>query len=150
MQIIGLWVTLLHISEQTCSAKFTQEIKDTRAKENQRAKFEGHFTGNPMPEIVWEFDGKVLENSKEIEIKHSKNKTTLTFHEAKIENNGYYTCRVKNELGSDRTRAQLTVTSKFFLKKNKYLLYHNDSHIVMTFKLDLPIPDATSIYWNIL
>jgi len=63
-----------------------------------------------MPEIVWEFDGKVLENSKEIEIKHSKNKTTLTFHEAKIENNGYYTCRVKNELGSDRTRAQLTVT----------------------------------------
>ena len=117
MQIIGLWVTLLNISEQTCSAKFTQEIKDTRAKENQRAKFEGHFTGNPMPEIVWEFDGKVLENSKEIEIKHSKNKTTLTFHEAKIENNGYYTCRVKNELGSDRTRAQLTVTSKFFFLK---------------------------------
>ena len=99
-----------------------------------------------MPEIVWEFDGKVLENSKEIEIKHSKNKTTLTFHEAKIENNGYYTCRVKNELGSDRTRAQLTVTSKFFFFfLNKYLLYHNDSHIVMTFKLDLPIPDA-SIY----
>merc|ERR1712088_780458 len=86
------------LDQQTCSAKFTQEIKDTRAKENQRAKFEGHFTGNPMPEIVWEFDGKVLENSKEIEIKHSKNKTTLTFHEAKI------------EMGSDRTRAQLTVT----------------------------------------
>ena len=66
-----------------------------------------------MPEIVWEFNGKELENSKEIEIKHSKNKTSLTFQEAKIENNGYYTCRVKNELGSDRTRAQLTVTSKF-------------------------------------
>merc|ERR1712226_1322976 len=99
------------LDQQTCSAKFTQEIKDTRAKENQKAKFEGHFTGNPMPEIVWEFDGKELENSKDIEIKHSKNKTSLTFNEAKIVNNGYYTCRVKNELGGDRTRAQLTVTT---------------------------------------
>merc|ERR1712008_239291 len=58
-----------------------------------------------------EFDGKELENSKDIEIKHSKNKTSLTFNEAKIVNNGYYTCRVKNELGSDRTRARLTVTT---------------------------------------
>ena len=79
-----------------------------------------------MPEIVWEFDGKVLENSKEIEIKHSKNKTSLTFQEAKIENNGYYTCRVKNELGSDRTRAQLTVTSKFLkIQKSRRDLLHS-------------------------
>ena len=39
----------------------------------------------------------------------------------------------------------LPLLVSFFLKENKYLLYHNDSHIVMTSKLDLPIPDA-SIY----
>merc|ERR1712020_232726 len=32
-----------------------------------------------------------------------------TIFEGKVENNGYYTCRVKNKLGSDRTRALLTV-----------------------------------------
>ena len=100
-------------SEQTCSAKFTQELKDTRAKETHKVKLEAMFSGNPMPEIVWEFDGKVIENSKNIQIKVKDRRTTLTIFEAAMEHNGHYTCRVKNPLGSDRTRALLTVSSKF-------------------------------------
>ena len=104
---------LIHIfSEQTCSAKFTQEIKDCRVKEGMKARFEAGFAGNPKPDIVWEFDGKQLENSKAWQIKHKEGRTTLTIFEGAMEHNGYYTCRVKNQLGSDRTRALLTVSSK--------------------------------------
>ena len=82
-------------------------------KEAQKAKFEAHFAGNPKPEVTWEKEGKVIENSKEMAIKIKDGKTSLTIAEAAIDMNGYYTCRVKNQLGSDRTRALLTVSSKF-------------------------------------
>ena len=80
--------------------------------EGQKAKFEATWTGNPLPEIVWELDGNPLENNKDMQIKNKDHKTSLTIFEGKVENNGYYTCRVKNKLGSDRTRALLTVKSK--------------------------------------
>ena len=63
--------------------------------------------------MTWEKEGKVIENSKEMAIKIKDGKTSLTIAEAAIDMNGYYTCRVKNQLGSDRTRALLTVSSKF-------------------------------------
>merc|ERR1719189_1417401 len=109
------WVTKMEeiqkrLSEQTCSAKFTQEIKDCRVKEGMKARFEAGFAGNPKPDIVWEFDGKQLENTKDWQIKHKEGRSTLTIFEGAMEHNGYYTCRVKNQLGSDRTRALLTVS----------------------------------------
>ena len=100
------------IPEQTCSAKFTQEIKDCRILEGQKAKFEGIYTGNPPPEVTWEFNGQLIENSKDIQIKVKDHRTSLTIMEGKTSHNGHYTCRVKNELGSDRTRALLTVKGK--------------------------------------
>lgn len=106
---------LFFFVEQKCSAKFTQEIKDQRVKEGMKAKFEAHFAGNPKPEITWEFDGKLIENSKNIQIKIKEGKTTLTIMESAMEHNGYYTCRVKNNLGSDRTRGLITVSSKYKL-----------------------------------
>merc|ERR1711879_340503 len=109
------WVTRMEeiqkkLDEQTCSAKFTQEIKDCRVKEGQKAKFEAHFAGNPKPDVTWEKEGKEIENSKEMAIKVKKGSTSLTIAESAMDMNGYYTCRVKNPLGSDRTRALLTVS----------------------------------------
>ena len=99
-------------SEQTCSAKFTSEIKDLRVKEGQKAKFECAFAGNPPPEVVWEKDGKVLENTKEMAIKVKGGKTSLTIAECTMDMSGYFTVKIKNPLGSDRTRSSLTVSSK--------------------------------------
>ena len=98
--------------EQTCSAKFTSEIKDLRVKEGQKAKFECAFAGNPPPEVVWEKDGKVLENTKEMAIKVKGGKTSLTIAECTMDMSGYFTVKIKNPLGSDRTRSSLTVSSK--------------------------------------
>ena len=38
---------------------------------------------------------------------------SLTIFETTMEMTGYYTCIAKNELGTDTTRAGLTVNSKF-------------------------------------
>ena len=117
MTILSKWSNFcfLLISEQTCSAKFTQEIKDCRILEGQKAKFEGVYTGNPPPEVTWEFNGVLIENDKDIQIKVKDHRTSLTILEGKTSHNGHYTCRVKNELGSDRTRALLTVKGKKML-----------------------------------
>jgi len=109
------WVTRMEeiqkkLDEQTCSAKFTSEIKDLRVKEGQKAKFECAFAGNPPPDVVWEKDGKVLENSKEMQIKVKGGKTSLTIAECAMDMSGYFTVKIKNPLGSDRTRSSLTVS----------------------------------------
>ncbi len=109
---IKSYVVLFTFAEQKCSAKFTQEIKEVRAKEGTKVKFEAKFEGNPPPEVTWEKDGKLLENSSEMQIKIKDNRTTLTIFECKPPMNGFYTCRCKNNLGSDRTRGSLTVQSK--------------------------------------
>ena len=77
-----------------------------------KAKFEAHFAGNPKPEVIWEFDGKAIENSKNMQIKIKEGKTSLTIFEAANEHNGYYTCRVKNPIGQDKTRGLCTVSSE--------------------------------------
>merc|ERR1712029_1284447 len=109
------WVTRMEeiqkkLDEQTCSAKFTSEIKDLRVKGGQKAKFECAFAGNPPPKVVWEKDGKVLENTKEMAIKVKGGNTSLTIAECTMDMSGYFTVKIKNPLGSDRTRSSLTVS----------------------------------------
>ena len=51
------------------AAKFIREIKEVRNKEGMRARFEAVFAGNPKPEVNWYFQGKLLEESANIQIK---------------------------------------------------------------------------------
>ncbi|CAB4067574.1 unnamed protein product [Lepeophtheirus salmonis] len=97
------------LSEQQQSAKFTQEIKEVRIKEGMKAKFEATFAGNPKPEITWYFNNEPLKNSKNIQIKVKEIRTILTLIECNNEMAGYYTCKARNPLGGDSTRASLTV-----------------------------------------
>jgi hypothetical protein len=55
--------------------KFIREIKEVRLKEGMRGRFEAVFAGNPKPEITWYFQGKQLENSKNVQIKVHNSKT---------------------------------------------------------------------------
>ena len=116
-------LTTFFILEQESSAKFTSELKDQRGVDGMKLKLEAFFAGNPEPEVTWEGkDGKPIENSKNIQVKVKPGRTTMTVFEAQQEHNGYYTCRVKNKLGSDRTRGQLTVKSKYYKTKVSFSL----------------------------
>merc|ERR1711997_998760 len=92
------------------AAKFIREIKEVRNKEGMRARFEAVFAGNPKPEVNWYFQGKLLEESTNIQIKIREDTTSLTVMECKQEHNGYYECKIINDLGEDKTRASLTVS----------------------------------------
>ena len=102
-------------SEQQHSAKITQELREVRIKEGLKAKYEASFAGNPKPEIIWQFNGVDIVDSTRIRIKVRDTKTTLTIHDVTAADAGQYTLRVKNDLGSDVTRAGLTISSKSFL-----------------------------------
>merc|ERR1719435_596631 len=100
--------------------KFIREIKEGRIKEGQRAKFEAGFAGNPKPEVTWYFQGQVLKNSKNVQIKIREDSSTLTLIDCGFDNAGYYECKAVNELGSDKTRASLTVNKMTSDEKAEY------------------------------
>merc|ERR1719474_707799 len=100
--------------------KFIREIKESRIKEGQRARFEAGFAGNPKPDITWYFQGQILKNSKNVQIKIRDDSSTLTLIDCGFDNAGYYECKAVNQLGSDKTRASLTVNKLTSEEKAEY------------------------------
>lgn len=99
-------------TEQKHSPKFTQEIREVRIKEGMKARFEAFFAGNPAPDIIWAFNGEELKNSQNVQIRVKGSKTTLTLIDCTVDMTGFYLCRATSELGTDTTRAGLTVSSE--------------------------------------
>merc|ERR1711881_117046 len=100
--------------------KFIREIKEIRIKEGMRGKFEAGFAGNPKPDITWTFNGQQLQNSKSVQIKVREDSSTLTLIDCGFDVAGIYECRAVNELGSDKTRASLTVNKMTSEEKAEY------------------------------
>ena len=77
-----------------------------------KARFEAFFAGNPAPDIIWAFNGEELKNSQNVQIRVKGSKTTLTLIDCTVDMTGFYLCRATSELGTDTTRAGLTVSSE--------------------------------------
>ena len=77
-----------------------------------KARFEATYAGNPRPDFTWQFNGKELPENDNFKIKVRDTTVSLTIFETTMAMTGYYTCIAKNELGTDTTRAGLTVNSK--------------------------------------
>merc|ERR1711936_492003 len=108
------WVTRMEgiqkrLAEQAQSAKFTNELRECRVRAGMKAKFEATYAGNPKPEFTWQFNGKDVQTSDNIKIKVRDHQVSLTIFETSQDMTGYYTCIAKNDLGTDTTRAGLTV-----------------------------------------
>ena len=63
-------------------------------------------------QVTWLHEGVEIENSKRHQIRVKDGKTTLTVIDCVDEDEGYYTVKVSNELGTDTSRASLTISSK--------------------------------------
>jgi hypothetical protein len=100
--------------------KFIREIKENRIKEGMRARFEAGFAGNPKPEIKWWYNGQELHNSKSVQIKVREDSCTLTLIDCGFDVAGIYECTAVNDLGSDKTRASLTVNKMSAEEKVDY------------------------------
>ena len=76
------------------------------------AKFEATFAGNPKPQVTWLKDGEELSNSRKVQIRVKGNRTVLAIIDVQDEDVGHYVCKVSNDLGTDTSRAGLTLSSK--------------------------------------
>ena len=87
-------------------------MREVRVRAGMKAKFEATYAGNPRPEFTWTFNGKDLPISENFRTKVRDNSVSLTIYETTMDMTGYYICIAKNDLGTDTTRAGLTVNSK--------------------------------------
>ena len=66
-------------------------------------------TGDPEPQVVWLKDGQTLSSSDIIDLRYKQGLASLTINEVFPEDEGVYTCKATNSLGSVDTTCKLTI-----------------------------------------
>ncbi|XP_050302347.1 uncharacterized protein LOC126740395 isoform X2 [Anthonomus grandis grandis] len=89
--------------------KFTQEVEDTSALENEKCEFIVHFLGQPAPKVCWFKDGFEIFSSRRIRILTEHDRSILTIHQTSLSDEGEIKCSVTNKAGHVSTKAKLTV-----------------------------------------
>ena len=94
-------------------------ISDEIKNQNETVNFSCIAVGEPVPSIIWYFNGVNVQNnsSKYLIVSRSLNITTtentLTVYNVTSSDAGTYTCESINPVGKTRKFGILTVTSKF-------------------------------------
>ncbi|XP_051165305.1 obscurin isoform X5 [Leptopilina boulardi] len=88
---------------------FMSPIRDQSAEEGEQIKFSAPFTGNPIPEVTWTKDGKLLKPSDRIMMTCDGKKVGLEINPIEHKDAGVYGCILKNPHGEDTTKAEATV-----------------------------------------
>nr|XP_022916214.1 titin homolog [Onthophagus taurus] len=89
--------------------RFTQELKDTIALENDKIEFVVHFLGQPPPKVSWFKDGFEIFSSRRIRILTESDRSVLTIHQCQLVDAGEIKCTATNKSGHASTRAILTL-----------------------------------------
>lgn len=68
----------------------------------------------PLAEILWDKDGDIITVDSAFRIDYFENgRATLYIPETFLDDQGYYTCTARNNLGTCRTTARLSIKCKF-------------------------------------
>uniref|UniRef100_A0A8C3T7W2 Palladin n=1 Tax=Chelydra serpentina TaxID=8475 RepID=A0A8C3T7W2_CHESE len=104
-------------SYQSSAPRFTQKLRSQEVAEGSKVLLECRVAGNPTPHVRWFCEGKVLQNSPDIQIHcESGGLHSLVIAEAFEDDTGRYTCLASNSVGSDSTSAEVFIEGK---KKGK-------------------------------
>lgn len=98
----------LHRSAVT-APRFTQELKELTALENEKAEFVVHFLGQPAPKVCWFKDTFEIFSSRRIRILTESDRSVLTIHQCSLSDEGDIKCTATNRAGHVSTKAKLTV-----------------------------------------
>ncbi|XP_066257565.1 uncharacterized protein MnM [Euwallacea similis] len=91
------------------SPKFTQDVADTVALENEKCEFVAYFLGQPAPRICWFKDDFEIFSSRRIRILTEHDRSVLTIHQTSLSDEGEIKCTATNRAGHVTTKAKLTV-----------------------------------------
>ncbi|CAH0547510.1 unnamed protein product [Brassicogethes aeneus] len=89
--------------------RFTQELQNATALENEKVEFTVHFLGQPAPKVCWFKDGFEIFSSRRIRILTEHDKSILTIHQSALGDEGEIKCTATNRAGHVSTKAKLSL-----------------------------------------
>ncbi|XP_071641852.1 myosin light chain kinase, smooth muscle-like [Temnothorax longispinosus] len=89
--------------------QFTQKLKNLTINDGEHLELTAKVDGDPVPQITWSKDGKMLSSSEIVDLKYKNGVATFTINEVFPEDEGEYACLATNSIGSDTTSCKLTV-----------------------------------------
>lgn len=91
---------------------FTQNLKDVRCCDGDSVTLECHVEALPEPSVIWERDGKILQNSNDFRTNYFEDRATLHISRVFPEDEGEYTCVAINNIGKAYSSACIIVDGK--------------------------------------
>ncbi|XP_037933060.1 muscle M-line assembly protein unc-89 [Teleopsis dalmanni] len=89
--------------------RFTDELQDTQAVEDERIEFRVRVLGQPTPEISWFKDGYEIFSSRRTKIVNDNDVSVLIIHQVALTDEGEIKCTATNRAGHVVTKAKLMV-----------------------------------------
>ena len=97
--------------------------------ETNPATFSCQATGEPVPTIIWYFDGVMINvsNTSEYNVTSLINDTVITsiitIMNTQSSDAGMYTCEAENSLGTSRNSGILTINGQYLSKLYALIIY---------------------------
>uniref|UniRef100_A0A6P7G5K7 Titin-like n=1 Tax=Diabrotica virgifera virgifera TaxID=50390 RepID=A0A6P7G5K7_DIAVI len=91
---------------------FTKKIKPVRAFENDSAKFEVEFDGDPLPKITWFREDFPITSSPDLKVYTFSTKSILQMRQVFMEDSGVFSVVAENRGGTAKCSANLVVQER--------------------------------------
>lgn len=91
---------------------FTKKIQPCRALENEQARFEVEFDGDPLPKVKWFRENFEISNSKDFQIHTFSTKSVLIIRQVFLEDSAVFAVVAENRGGTAKCSANLVVEQR--------------------------------------
>lgn len=91
---------------------FTKKIQPCRAFENDSARFEVEFDGDPLPKVTWYREDFPITSSPDLKIYTFSTKSILVMRQVFMEDSGVFTVIAENRGGTAKCSANLVVQER--------------------------------------
>lgn len=91
---------------------FTKKIQPCRAFEQEQARFEVEFDGDPLPTIKWYREDFPIQNSSDLQIYTFSTKSVLIVRQVFMEDSGVFSVVAENRGGKAKCSANLVVEER--------------------------------------
>lgn len=96
-----------------CPPQFTKQLTDLTVNDGESLNLAVHVTGDPDPQIQWIKNNNPLSSSEVVDLKYKNGIAKLNINEVYPEDEGVYTCKATNVMGTAETSCRLTVKREY-------------------------------------
>ncbi|CAD6198030.1 unnamed protein product [Caenorhabditis auriculariae] len=94
----------------TDSPHFISKLSDISARQGHTVKFVAEVDGDPMPTVMWQFNGKPLAAGRDVKITLEGKRAVLELARVTLMNSGDYQIVIRNPKGAATSQARLTLS----------------------------------------